>query len=258
MNISLLDQIALVTGGGDGIGRGCALALAGAGATVIVNDINPQSGAAVAAEIEALGANASFIRADVSDPASVQSLGEEIGRRHGKLHILINNAGDNLFKGLADTTLAEWDRIMGIDLRGLFLVTQACLPWLKAAQGASVINIASVHAHATLGNITAYAAAKGGVVAMTRSLNQELGPFGIRVNAISPGFVMTPLLKRWLDSEPDPAATLARVNAMHPLGYIAEPKDIGDLAVFLCSPFARCITGANVTIDGGLTTQLKH
>lgn len=258
MNISLSTKIALVTGAGAGIGRGCALALAGSGATVIVNDINPATGAAVVDEIRALGVDAEFMRADVSDPSAVQAMADEIGRRHGLLHILVNNAGDNLFKGLADTSLAEWDRIMGIDLRGLFLVTQACLPWLKAAGGASVINIASVHAHATLGNITAYAAAKGGVVSMTRALNQELGPFGIRVNAISPGFVMTPLLKRWLDAEPDPAATLARVNALHPLGYIAEPKDIGDLAVFLSSPYARCITGANVTVDGGLTTQLKH
>jgi NAD(P)-dependent dehydrogenase (short-subunit alcohol dehydrogenase family) len=258
MNITLTDQVALVTGAGDGIGRGCALALASSGASVIINDISARSGAAVVDQINARGGDAIFVEADVSDPDAVQAMADEIGRRHGRLHILVNNAGDNLFKGLADTTLAEWDHIMGIDLRGLFLVTRACLPWLKAAGGASVINIASVHAQATLGNITAYAAAKGGVVAMTRSLNQELGPFGIRVNAISPGFVMTPLLKRWLDSEPDPVATMARVNALHPLGYITEPADIGDLAVFLASPFARCITGANITIDGGLTSQLKH
>ncbi len=258
MEISLAGKVALVTGAGDGIGKGCALALADAGARIVINDINATTGQAVADEIQRMGREAVFVQADVTDPLQVQAMIDDIAQRFGALHILVNNAGDNLFKGLADTELHEWDRIMNIDLRGLYLVTRACLPLLKQAGGASIINIASVHAQATLGNITAYAAAKGGVVSMTRSLNQELGPFGIRVNAISPGFVMTSLLQRWLESEPDPAASMSRVNHMHPLGYIAEPQDIGQLAAFLCSPLARCITGANITIDGGLTTQLKH
>ena len=258
INISLEGKVALVTGAGDGIGKGCALALAEAGANVVINDINATTGHAVADEIQRMGREALFVQADVTDPAQVQAMVDAITQRFGALHILVNNAGDNLFKGLADTELSEWDRIMNLDLRGLYLVSRACLPLLKQAGGASIINIASVHAQATLGNITAYAAAKGGVVSLTRSLNQELGPFGIRVNAISPGFVMTPLMQRWLAGEPDPAASMARVNHMHPLGYIAEPADIGQLAAFLCSPLARCITGANVTIDGGLTTQLKH
>jgi NAD(P)-dependent dehydrogenase (short-subunit alcohol dehydrogenase family) len=258
INISLEGKVALVTGAGDGIGKGCAMTLAEAGANVVINDINATTGQAVAEQIQNMGREAMFIKADVTEPVQVQAMVDAIAQRFGALHILVNNAGDNLFKGLADTEPHEWDRIMNLDLRGLYLVTRACLPLLKAAGGASIVNIASVHAQATLGNITAYAAAKGGVVSLTRSLNQELGPFGIRVNAISPGFVMTPLLQRWLEGEPDPAASMARVNAMHPLGYIAEPADIGQLAAFLCSPLARCITGANVTIDGGLTTQLKH
>jgi NAD(P)-dependent dehydrogenase (short-subunit alcohol dehydrogenase family) len=258
INISLEGTVALVTGAGDGIGKGCATTLAEAGANVVINDIHAAKGQAVADAIQRMGREALFVQADVTEPAQVQAMVDAIAQRFGTLHILVNNAGDNLFKGLADTEPHEWDRIMNLDLRGLYLVTRACLPLLKAAGGASIINIASVHAQATLSNITAYAAAKGGVVSLTRALNQELGPFGIRVNAISPGFVMTPLMQRWLDGEPDPAASMARVNHMHPLGYIAEPADIGQLAAFLCSPLARCITGANITIDGGLTTQLKH
>ena len=258
INISLEGKVALVTGAGDGIGKGCAVTLADAGANIVVNDINAAKGQATVDAIQAMGREALFVQADVTDAAQVQTMVDAIAQRFGTLHVLVNNAGDNLFKGLADTEPHEWDRIMNLDLRGLYLVTRACLPLLKNAGGASIINIPSVHAQATLGNITAYAAAKGAVVSLTRSLNQEAGPFGIRVNAISPGFVKTPLLQRWLDSEPDPEASMARVNAMHPLGYIAEPADIGQLAAFLCSPLARCITGANITIDGGLTTQLKH
>lgn len=258
LNISLDHKVALVTGAGDGIGKGCALALAEAGANVIVNDINMVAGEGVADEIRRMGRESAFVQADVTDAAQVQALVDAVTLRFGALHILVNNAGDNLFKGLADTEPHEWDRIMNLDLRGLYLVTRACLPLLKRAGNGSIINLASVHAQATLGNIAAYAAAKGAVVALTRSLNQELGPHGIRVNAISPGFVKTPLLQRWLNSEPDPEASMARVNALHPLGFIAEPADIGQLAAFLCSPLARCITGANILIDGGLTTQLKH
>jgi NAD(P)-dependent dehydrogenase (short-subunit alcohol dehydrogenase family) len=107
-------------------------------------------------------------------------------------------------------------------------------------------------------NITAYAAAKGAVVAMGRSLAQELGPFGIRVNTISPGFMDTPLLRRWIEGEPDPAATVARVNSYHPLGRIGTPEDLGHLVTFLASDHAGFISGANIVLDGGLTTRLMH
>ena len=147
---------------------------------------------------------------------------------------------------------------MQVDLRGIFLMTRGALPWLRQAGQSSVVNIASVHAHATVPNLTAYAAAKGGVVSMTRSLCQELGPYGVRVNSISPGFTQTPLMDRWLAGEADAAATMERVNGLHPLGRIAEAKEIGYLAAFLSSHYASFITGENVTIDGGLTSRLMH
>jgi len=181
-----------------------------------------------------------------------------IAARTPALHVLVNNAGFNLFKGIQETTLEEWEAIFKVDSTGVYLVTKAALPLLKAAGGASVVNIASVHAQLTVANITAYAAAKGAVVAMGRSLAQELGPLGIRVNTISPGFMDTPLLDRWLASEPDPAATMARVNGYHPLGRIGRPEDIGNLATFLAGDVSGFITGANIVIDGGLTTRLMH
>jgi NAD(P)-dependent dehydrogenase (short-subunit alcohol dehydrogenase family) len=258
MNISLANKLALVSGAGAGIGRGCALELARSGADLVINDVDAAAGERTVKEIQELGRKAMFVRADVSNEEEVRALAEAISKQHDRLHILVNNAGFNLFKGIADTTSAEWDRIHSVDLKGIYLMTRTLLPLLKKAGAASVINIASVHAHATTGDITAYAAAKGGVVAMGRSLAQELGPAGIRVNSVSPGFVDTPLLDRWLASEPDAAATMRRVNGFHPLGRIGTPQDIGRLVVFLGSDMSSFITGSNVTIDGGLTARLMH
>ncbi|MCL5998119.1 MAG: glucose 1-dehydrogenase [Chloroflexi bacterium] len=258
MDIRLDKRVALVTGAGEGIGHTCAVALATAGADVVVNDANPATGRATAAAIEKMGRRSLFVQADVSDAHAVQSMVETVQETFGALHVLLNNAGVNIFKNLEQTTPEEWDRVMSVDLRGIYLVTRAALPLLQAANGASVINVASVHASATVAGMTAYAAAKGGVVAVGRSLAQDLGRFGIRVNTISPGFVQTPLLDRWLASEPDPQASLARVLGFHPLGRIGTPQDIGNLVVFLASDFSSFISGANITIDGALTARLMH
>jgi NAD(P)-dependent dehydrogenase (short-subunit alcohol dehydrogenase family) len=254
----MTDRTALVTGAGEGIGRACALALADAGASVIVNDVNPDTGEETAAAVRQRGRRGLFVPADVGDDAAVAAMAETVGKEFGALHVLVNNAGVNLFKGLAETTSEEWDRVLGVDLKGIYRVTRATLHLLKQAGGASVTNIASVHAQLTIAEITAYAAAKGGVVSMTRSLAQELGPFGIRVNAVSPGFTRTPMVDRWLASTPNPQETLARVLAFHPLGRIGTPEDIAHMVVFLASDYATVITGANLVVDGGLTTRLMH
>lgn len=258
MNVRLDGRVALVTGAGEGIGRGCALVLAEAGAEVWVNDINAATGEDTVAAIRSQGGHAHFVRADVADEAAVQAMFATVAAHSPALHVLVNNAGFNLFKGIQETSLAEWNAIFSVDTAGIFLVTKAALPLLKAAGSASVINIASVHANLTIANITAYAGAKGAVVAMSRSLAQELGPLGIRVNCISPGFMDTPLLARWLATEPDPEATMARVNGYHPVGRIGKPEEIGRLATFLGSELSGFITGANIVIDGGLTTRLMH
>jgi NAD(P)-dependent dehydrogenase (short-subunit alcohol dehydrogenase family) len=258
MTISLTNQTALVTGAGEGIGRACALALADAGADVIVNDLNDATGEATADAIRQRGRRALFLQADVGDDSAVEAMAGAVQREFGALQILVNNAGVNLFKGIAETTSEEWDRVLGVDLKGIYRVTRALLPLLKEAGGASVTNIASVHAQLTIAEITAYAAAKGGVVSMTRSLAQELGPFAIRVNAVSPGFTRTPMVERWLASTPNPDETLARVLAFHPLGRIGTPEDIAAMVTFLASHYAAVITGANFVVDGGLTTRLMH
>jgi NAD(P)-dependent dehydrogenase (short-subunit alcohol dehydrogenase family) len=258
MNVRLDGRAALVTGAGEGIGRACALSLAAAGADVFVNDKNPTTGEDTAAQIRASGGRAHFLAADVSVEREVVAMFHAVALRTRALHVLVNNAGFNLFKGIQETSLAEWESVFKVDSTGVYLVTKNALPLLKAAQDASVINIASVHASLTVPDMTAYAAAKGAVLAMGRSLAQELGPLGIRVNTVSPGFMDTPLLRRWVETQEDQEATMRRINGYHPLGRIGRPKDIGNLVVFLAGEESSFITGANILIDGGLTTRLMH
>ena len=258
MNIDLSGKWALVTGAGSGIGKGCAQVLADCGANIAVNDIDPAAAETTVTALRKSGRQCVTLVGDVGDESAVAAMFQSLAKSTDALHILINNAGFNMFKGIADTEPADWDRIMQVDLRGIYLMTKTALPLLKKAGKSSVISIASVHAHATVPHLTAYAAAKGGVVAVTRSLCQELGPFGIRVNSISPGFTNTAIMDRWLASVPDPEETMRQVNGFHPVGRIAEPREIGYLAAFLSSDYAAFITGVNITIDGGLTSRLMH
>lgn len=258
MHIDLAAKVALITGAAEGIGRGCARVLSAAGAHVIVADIQEAIARRTVDELRQSGASVEFLRLDVADENSVAQAAQSIGAAHGALHVLVNNAGFAMFKTLAATEPADWDKLMAVDLRGIYLMSRACLPLLEAGAPAAIINIASVHAQLTVGDMTAYAAAKGAILAMVRSQAQELGPKGIRVNVVSPGFVMTPLLNRWIDSEPDRDATIARVHGFLPLGHMAHEDDIGNLVTFLASDKAACITGANHVIDCGLTTRLMH
>jgi NAD(P)-dependent dehydrogenase (short-subunit alcohol dehydrogenase family) len=258
MRVDLFGRVALVTGAAEGIGRGCAEVLGEAGAHVIVVDVQEDAGARCVRELADRGASAEFLAADVADESAVAGVAEAVRSRHGRLNALVNNAGVEMFKGVADTTPADWDRLMAVDLRGIYLVTRALLPLLEAGRPASVVSIASVHARLTIPTMTAYAAAKGAVVSMTRSLAQELGPRGIRVNAVSPGFVHTSMVERWLATEPDRQAAIERVNRLLPVGRMATPADVGHLVAFLSSERAACITGGEYVIDGGLTARLHH
>lgn len=258
MKIDLTGNVALVTGAAGGIGFGIVRVLCAAGAHVVLNDLRREAGAAAVATLKEAGSSVEFVCADVSDESAVASLVAEIGARHGALQLVVNNAGIAFFGGITVTSPADWDRVMAVDSRAIYLVTRACLPLLKSGAPSAVVNVASVHASATVATMTAYAAAKGSVVSMTRSLAQELGPLGIRVNVISPGFVMTPLFEDWLAREPDPGDSLRRINETIPMRRIATIEDVGNLVAFLASDKAVSIAGANFHIDGGLTARLMH
>ncbi|HET9959979.1 MAG TPA: SDR family NAD(P)-dependent oxidoreductase [Polyangiaceae bacterium] len=256
--IDLRGKTVLVTGAAQGIGFGIAEVLAAAGAHVLVNDRRSGETHAAVARLRDRGFSVEPAVADLTVPEQITQMVEQRVAPRQELHGLVNNAGIARFGGIEETTLDTWNSIMDIQLRAHYLVTRAALPWLRAAGQASVTCISSVHSLLTVPTMLAYASAKGAVIAMVRALSQELGPQGIRVNAVSPGFVDTPLFRGWLESEPDPAASLARVLDQIPLRRIASPQDVGQLVAFLTSELALQLTGANLVLDGGLTTQLKH
>ena len=241
----LLDgKFALVTGGGSGIGEGIAKAMAAAGARVIVADVNLQGAQRVALEI---GANAQAEILDVTDRAAVDALAANILATSGPISVLVNNAGI-IRRSTVDAanTRADWDATMAVNLDAPYVVTTAFLGQLKATQG-SVINIGSIQSFIALPNSAAYTASKGAVRALTKALAIELSPLGIRVNAIGPGLIATPL-NATARENPNYMKNFAH---RIPMGRLGQPDDIAQPAVFLASDMARYITGVTLPVDGG-------
>ncbi|MFQ5667852.1 MAG: glucose 1-dehydrogenase [Candidatus Binatia bacterium] len=244
------DKVALITGGGGGIGRACAKRFAAEGAQVLVVDADEDAGRAVADEIRACGGTAVFHRADVSQSADVQSMITGAEARFGALHVLFNNAG--IFPGadgsVVDTDDAVFDRVIAVNLKGVFLGCKYGIPALLRAGGGSVINTASFVA--VMGAATsqsAYTASKGGVLALTREIAIEFARRGIRANALCPGPVNTPLLRSLLA---DPAARARRLVHL-PMGRLAEADEIAAAALYLASDESSYVTGTTFLVDGG-------
>ena len=256
--IDLSGKNALITGGAAGIGYGCCEVLARAGAHVLVADINFEAAVNSTEKLKALGYKASAYSVDIRSQASICSLMQKLNEDFNSIDILVNNAGNNLFKGLEDTTVEEWDQLMDLDLKGIFLMIKAALPLLKVSGDASIISISSNHTKSTIANIYAYATAKAGVTGMAKSLCQELGVYGIRVNTLSPGFTRTPLYDRWIKTTENPGATEQAVLDYHPLKKIATTIDVGYAVAFLSSNMASNITGSDLVLDGGLSVRLMH
>jgi NAD(P)-dependent dehydrogenase (short-subunit alcohol dehydrogenase family) len=188
----------------------------------------------------------------VTVEADVQHAIEELVRERGAIDILVNNAGINAYFDAAAMTEAEWDHVFAVDLKGAWLCTKHALRAMKPAGRGSIVNIASIHANLTMAGMFPYAAAKSGLVGMTRSLALDVGPSGIRVNAVLPGWTRTRLVEDWFAMQPDPRAAEASVLAVHPMGRIATPAEIANLVAFVASDEASAITGASLPIDGGL------
>lgn len=254
----LSEQVVVVTGAGQGIGYAIAHDFALAGSRVVVTDINSVTVASATDAIRAAGGQAAGIVADVSDAASVGAMLAQAKQTYGRITTLVNNAGVVIFKPFADTTAADWQKTLDVDLSGVFICTQAVLPYLRESGGGVVVNITSVHATATIPGTVAYAAAKTGVVGMTRNLALELGKDNIRVNCVSPGAIETDALKNYFDSMPDDQRERER---SHMLGFQALPffgtgHDVADAVLFLCSERARYIAGTELVVDGGVLARL--
>ena len=244
-------QIVVVTGGGSGLGTGIALRFAEAGAKVVVNYQTSAEGAQdVVAEIEARGGSAVPVQADVSLKADVNRLIDKTVAFFGRLDILINNAGRYPLSSLVNMEEEEWDLVLDSNLRSTFLCTQAAARQMIAQDGGgAIVNIASIEGQSAAPTHGAWNVAKGGVLMHTAATAYELGPHGIRVNAVSPGLIWREGLdKDWPDG-------VARWQKAAPLTRLGLPSDVADACLFLASPAARWITGANLVVDGGVMTH---
>jgi NAD(P)-dependent dehydrogenase (short-subunit alcohol dehydrogenase family) len=249
--MKLSGQVAIVTGGGSGQGRATALLFAQEGARVVVGDVNDKGAAETARLINHQeGGQAIGVKVDVTKADEVSGMVDTALSHYGRLDILINNAGATLFKGIEDTTEEEWDRILNTNLKAIFLGCKYAIPAMRRGGGGSIVNIASVAGLIGMPEHFAYCAAKAGVIHFTKSLALDHGRENIRINCICPGGVLTPMLGEVINIQ-DPAQ-VERVARQHALGRVAEPEEIARVSLFLCSADASFMTGAAVTVDGGI------
>ncbi|MCX5480597.1 SDR family oxidoreductase [Kaistia geumhonensis] len=247
----LQDKVAIVTGAGRGIGAAIAHAFAREGARVVVAEKDPATGPATAAAITAAGGAAEFLATDVTGAGSVEATAEAVVARHGRIDILVNNAGINVFHKPHETTEAEWRRCFDVDLDGVWRMSKAVLPAMRAAKAGAIVNIASSHSFTIIPGCFPYPVAKHGLLGLTRALGIDYAAEGIRVNAIAPGYIETDLALDYWNTFPDPEAERRRVFDMHPPKRIGRPEEVAMTALFLASDEAPFINAACIVIDGG-------
>ncbi len=245
------NKIALVTGAAMGIGAGIAERFVEAGAAVVVFDINAERAHQTVQSLNRKG-RAIAIIGDVSCEEDVQNAVARTVQEFGALDVLVNNAGFEYLAQVVDLTSAQWDRQLGVNLKGYFLFCKYAIPHLRGRRGV-IVNIASVHAFVSYEGYAAYDASKAGIIGLTRALALDHGREGIRVNAICPGYIDTPLMDKWLADLPDPETTMREVMRAHPLGRIGTPRDIAEAALFLASDAASFISGTSLVVDGAMT-----
>ncbi|HEY7307447.1 MAG TPA: SDR family oxidoreductase [Bryobacteraceae bacterium] len=245
----------LITGGASGIGAGIAERFSEAGYAIAVFDRNAAGADEMARRLKKSGGPAISIHGDVSEPADAERAVAQTITAFGSLDVLVNNAGIEIVGTVASLSVEDWDRLLGVNLRGAFLLSKFAIPRMKP--GSSVVNISSVHAFASYADNAAYDSSKAGLLGLTRAMALDHGPSGIRVNAVCPGYIQTPMLDKWLDSVPDREGTMREVLRSHPLGRIGTPRDIAEAVFFLCSDAASFVNGTFLVVDGAMTVSGK-
>ncbi len=244
--MSIKDKVTIITGAGSGIGKGTALMFGRAGAKVVVADVNEKGGEETANEIRQKGGEAFFAKLDVSNREQIKNVIQETLNKYGKIDVLINNAGIIQDALVVKMTEEQWDRVLNINLKGPFNCIQAVVGTMIEHGGGVIINVSSIVG--LYGNIgqTNYASAKAGLIGMTKTLAKELGKKGIRVNAIAPGFIFTPM------TASIPEKILEMMKEKTPLKRLGQPEDVANTLLFLASDEASFINGAVISVDGGL------
>jgi NAD(P)-dependent dehydrogenase (short-subunit alcohol dehydrogenase family) len=246
-------KVALVTGGGSGIGRASALAFARAGAKVVVADVVADGGQETVRLITAAGGEGRFIKTDVSKAAEVEALIKQIVATYGRLDCAYNNAGvEGTFVSTVEYSEADWDRVLAINLKGVWLCMKYEIAQMLQQGGGAIVNTASGAGLVGVVGLSAYVASKHGVVGLTKTAALEYAKAGIRVNAVCPGVIQTPMVARLTRSRPDLSEALV---AAEPMGRTGKPEEIAEAAVWLCSDAASFVTGHAMSVDGGYVAQ---
>jgi NAD(P)-dependent dehydrogenase (short-subunit alcohol dehydrogenase family) len=239
-------KVAIVTGGSRGIGAAIVEKFVDEGASVVNLDRSTPGRAT---------SGGAFIRTDVTAGPEVAAAVSDVRSQHGRIDVLVNNAGVNAYFDAVEMTEAQWDAVFAVDLKGAWRCARAVLPAMLHQRSGAIVNIASIHATLTIAGMFPYAAAKSGLVGLTRSLALDYARHGIRVNAVSPGWTRTHLVEEWFSRQEDPAAAEASIMNVHPLKRIATPMEVANLVAFVASDEASAITGASLSVDCGLGVQ---
>jgi NAD(P)-dependent dehydrogenase (short-subunit alcohol dehydrogenase family) len=256
MNGRLEGKVAIVTGSTMGIGAAVARRFVREGARVVINS-HVDDAAAEALREELGSAHCLFVLADIADAGAVERLAARALERFGRIDVLVNNAGVNVFADPLELDAEGWRRCLSLDLEGAWNACRAVLPSMLAAGGGSIVNIASVHGHKVIKGCFPYPVAKHGLIGLTRSLGVEYAARGIRVNSISPGLILTERIEAWLATFPDPEAERRRQAEILPCGWIGAPEDVANAALFLASDEARFVNATDLLVDGG-RSQVYH
>jgi NAD(P)-dependent dehydrogenase (short-subunit alcohol dehydrogenase family) len=247
----LAGRVAVITGGSKGLGKAMAESMGRAGAKLALVSRNATELSATAKELKSAGMEAEPFPADVTNEADVRRIEQAVVERFGKVHILINNAGINIRKSITEFSLEEWNKVVDTSLTAAFLCCRSFVPHMKGQGYGRIVNMTSIMSHVAIAGRTAYASAKHGLLGLTRALALELTPEKITVNGISPGPFATELNRPILDNAELNAQFISKI----PIGRWGDVKEVGELALFLCSEEAGFITGTDILIDGGWTAQ---
>jgi NAD(P)-dependent dehydrogenase (short-subunit alcohol dehydrogenase family) len=251
MNPDFRGKVAIVTGGAMGIGEATARKLAGLGASVAILDVDREAGPKSAAAITTDGYICEFFPCNISVGAEVSQAVNAVVTKYKSVDIVVSNAGIQLYGDAVTTSEEDWDRLMGINLKGCFLIAKYAVPHMIKRGGAIVI-VGSVQSMTAISNSIAYVASKHGLLGLTRAMSLDYAHRGIRVNCVCPGTIDTPMLRWAAGLSDDPEKVIQTCNRMHPLGRIGKPEEVADAVAYLASPMASFITGAALLVDGGM------
>lgn len=250
-------RVAMVTGAASGIGRATARRFAGEGAMVALVDHDRAAGVAAAGAIRAGGGVCEFYHADLGDDAAIVLAMKEVQARFQRLDHVVSSAGMTVVSTIEECTTEEWDRVLNVNLRSIFLIAKYSLPLLRASQHPTIVNVGSVSSLVAQTGTLAYVASKGGVLMLSKALALDLAADGIRVNCVCPGITDTPMFRAHVGTTPDPEATLRKRIDRVPLGRGLEPEEIADAILYLSSDRSSGITGTSLVVDGGYTATAE-